>query len=138
MLYKSLLKYGWTPAILMIPSQVLATSSNDPATFSATGALIKTSGMLLLVLAIIYLMAWLLKKQQLPGHTNSRDLNLIESLPLGKNERLCLVKAGDRYLLLGVSANSVNQIGEIPAEQISNPTPAANSWQWAQQFLNRK
>ena len=138
MLNKIPFKYVWLPASLMISSQALAIDVNDPATFSATGALIKTSGMLLLVLALIYLMAWALKKQQLPGHSISRELTLIESLPLGKNEQLCLVKAGDRYLLLGVSANSVNQIGEIPADQISNKTPAATGWQWAQQFLNRK
>ncbi len=131
------LKYGWLSALLVIP-QALATDTYEPVAFSATGVLIRTSGMLFLVLTIIYLMAWLLKKQPLPGRTNSQELSLIESLPLGKSERLCLVKAGERYLLLGVSANSVNQIGEIPAEQISNPTPAANSWQWAQQLLNRK
>ena len=135
---RTFLKYGWLSACLLTCPEAWAADTLTPATFSATEALIKTSGMLLLVLAIIYLMAWLLKKQQRPARTHRRELNLIESLPLGKNERLCLVKAGDRYLLLGVSANSVNQISEIPAEQISNPTHPADSWQWAQQFLNRK
>lgn len=138
MLSKSKLKHDWLAIALITFTPVFAQAADNPATISATGALIKTSGMLLFVLAIIYLMVWLLKKQQQPGQTSQRELTLIESLPLGKNERLCLVKAGNRYLLLGVSASSVNQIGEIPEDQISNPDPAANGWQWAQQFLNRK
>ena len=138
MLSKKKLKHYWLATTLITTTPVLALSADNPASISATGALLKTSGMLLFVLAVIYLMAWLLRKQQHLPQASQRELSLIESLPLGKNERLCLVKAGDRYLLLGVSASSVNQIGEIPEEQISNPTPAASGWQWAQQFLNRK
>ena len=138
MLGKSNLNHCWLLTALFASTRILATGSDSLATYSATGVLIKTSGMLFFVLVIIYGMAWLLKKQQSPGQTDCRDLTLIESLQLGKNERVCLVKAGNRYLLLGVSSGSVNEIGEVPPEQISNPNPAANGWQWAQQFLNRK
>lgn len=135
---KTKLKRNRLAAALFAFAPALALAAENPTSLSATGALIKTSGMLFFVLVIIYLLAWLLKKQQQPGTTRQRELALIECLPLGKNERLCLVKAGNRFLLLGVGTSGVNQIGEIPEEQISNPEPAANGLQWAQQLLNRK
>lgn len=115
-----------------------ATASTEGPVISATGALLKTSGMLALVLALIYGLSWLLKKQNFQSIGQGRHLTLIESMPVGKNEKLCLVKSGQRYLVLGISPGGIHQIDEIPADQMLDSSPANNGWQWAHQFLNRQ
>lgn len=40
-------------------------------------------------------------------------LQLIQLLPLGPRERLALVKAGDRYLVVGITPNGISRIAEF-------------------------
>ena len=118
---------------IYFPAQAVAA---QPDTL-LTSSLIKTTGMLSLIIGLVYGLAWVLQKSQKNLKSGSQHLSLIETLPLGRNERLCLIKSGDRYLVLGVSPQGVSRIDEIPADSISATAPAQNSWQWAQKILQR-
>ena len=118
---------------IIFPVQALAVQPD----ISMTSSLLKTTGMLLVVIALIYGLGWLMRKIQKPQHQHQKHLSLIETLPLGRNERLCLVKSGEHYLVLGITPQGINRIDEIQADAIDNTAPANSSWQWAQQILHR-
>ncbi|MGI9274473.1 MAG: flagellar biosynthetic protein FliO [Endozoicomonas sp.] len=124
-----------TASLLAAPSSLLA---RDDLTGSLTSSLIKSSMMLLLVIAIILAMAWLLRKSQQLHASGQHNMTLLETLPLGRQEKLCLVRSGNKYLLLGVTANGINRLDEIPEDQVETGDSAQNAWHWAQQYLQRQ
>ena len=68
---------------------------------------------LLGVLAVIYALAWWVKKQQgINGYFTSH-MKVIGILPLGRNEKLVLVNVGEEQLLLGVSGQQINLLHKL-------------------------
>jgi len=64
---------------------------------------------LLLVLALIAVLTWLLKR--LPRNTaSSRHIRLIESYPLSPRERLLLVAIGSEHILLACSSAGIQPL----------------------------
>jgi flagellar protein FliO/FliZ len=77
---------------------------------------------LVFVVALIPAAMWLLKRfGAAPGAAaQAAGLKVVAQLPLGARERLVVLEAGDRWLLLGVTAGAVNRVGTLPK-------PAADS-----------
>jgi flagellar protein FliO/FliZ len=68
---------------------------------------------LLLVIAAIPLLLWLVKRiSQLPA-ANNGPLTLAASLAVGPRERIAVVKVADRWLLVGITAGSINTLAEL-------------------------
>jgi flagellar protein FliO/FliZ len=68
------------------------------------------------VLALIPLAMWLLKKLggAQPATAGAAGLRVVTQLALGPRERVVVVEAGDRWLLLGVTAAAISRIGTLP------------------------
>lgn len=47
----------------------------------------------------------------------SRNLQVLERVPIGREEFLTVVRAGQRYFLLGVTPSSVTLLRELDAEE---------------------
>jgi flagellar protein FliO/FliZ len=73
------------------------------------------------VLALIPLAVWLLKR--FGGHRVAplAGLQVVGQLPLGTGQRVVVLQAGDRWLLLGVTAGTITRLGSLPKP----PTEAA-------------
>ncbi len=85
---------------------------------------------LLLILALIIGAAWAVKRFQLLGPRNTGSLRIVSSLALGPKERLLLVEAGERRLLLGVSSAGIVTLDvNSPGRQPAATGPAAFSRQ---------
>ena len=123
-------------------SALLSASSSlqarDDLTGSMNSSLVKSSMMLLLVIAIILTLAWLVRKSQQWHGTRQQNMALIETLPLGRQEKLCLVRSGDKYLLLGVTGSGINRLDEIPEEQVKAGNSTQTAWHWAHQYIERQ
>lgn len=73
--------------------------------------------MLLVVLALIPLVLWTLKKVQTFRPGGARALELAAQLPLGARERVVVVRLGARLLVLGVTPQQVSLLAEAdPAD----------------------
>jgi flagellar protein FliO/FliZ len=51
-------------------------------------------------------------------------MKVVGQLPLGPRERLVIVEAGERWLLLGVTAASINRVGTLPKGALPDAAPA--------------
>ena len=82
---------------------------------------------LLLVLALIPVALWLLKRVGPMQTAQVAGLKVIAQLPLGPRERIVVVEAGERWLLLGVTAAHIQRIGTLPKGELPENTPSFKS-----------
>jgi flagellar protein FliO/FliZ len=78
------------------------------------------------VLALIPVAVWMLKRLGAGSATSHAGLRVVAQLSLGQRERLVVVEAGDRWLVLGVTPSSVNRVGTLPKGELPS-TPAAGT-----------
>lgn len=76
----------------------------------------------LLVVALmlfgLYTVVRALGRGRLVASTDRRLVTVIESTVLAQNTTLHVVKAGDRYYLIGGGSGHVSTLAEVPAEQV--------------------
>lgn len=98
--------------------------------------------MLLLVVALIPVSLWVLKRLQgLQPTRGPRAIELLAQLPLGPRERVTAVRVGQRVLVLGVTAQQVNLLAELEGGVDELPAPDAQSPDFGamlRQFSGRK
>jgi flagellar protein FliO/FliZ len=69
---------------------------------------------LVFVLALIPLAMWGLKRLNPSQGQGAAGLRVVAQLSLGPRERVVVLEAGDRWLLLGVTGASINRLGTLP------------------------
>ncbi|HEU0199611.1 MAG TPA: flagellar biosynthetic protein FliO [Burkholderiaceae bacterium] len=80
---------------------------------------------LVFVVALIPVAVWFLKRLGAGAPVGGAGLRVVAQLPLGARERLVVVEAGQRWLVLGVTASSINRVGTLPKGELPDPTQAA-------------
>jgi len=66
------------------------------------------------VLALIPLALWLLKRFGAGNAAAVDGMQVISQLPLGTGQRVVVLQAGNRWLLLGVTGSSITRLGSLP------------------------
>ncbi|RAU40736.1 flagellar biosynthetic protein FliO [Pseudomonas sp. RIT412] len=80
-----------------------------------------------LVVALIFGLAWLLRRVQAAGPAGNQVIELVGSRALGPRDRLVLVQVGNEQVLLGVSPGSItalhvmNEPVQVPETQHATP-----------------
>ncbi|MCL6270131.1 flagellar biosynthetic protein FliO [Sansalvadorimonas sp. 2012CJ34-2] len=74
---------------------------------SASTQFLNIAGMLAVVLILIVAMAWLSRRLMTGSLKAGRHIKLMEVFPLGRNEKVCLVRVQGKTLLLGVTAQNI-------------------------------
>jgi len=106
--------------LLALPSSVLAAESVTTAATAAAAPAV-SSGVagqltqlvfgLLLVLGLIFFLAWLLRRVQQAGPAGKGQvIELIGSRALGPRDRLMLVQVGNEQILLGLSPGTITAL----------------------------
>ncbi len=95
---------------------------------------------LLVVVGLIFALAWLAKRMPMlgGGAANTPALRVVGSLALGPRERVVVVAVGDTQLLLSVGAGgtrALHTLSEPLPVAVSNPSPFA---QLLAQHLRKK
>ncbi|MEW6243658.1 MAG: flagellar biosynthetic protein FliO [Bacillota bacterium] len=80
----------------------------------------------LIVFAVLGRLALVWYGKNRLGAWGGRRMVLVETLPLGPNRLLCLVRVHDRFLLLGVSEQTVNVLREF--DRIPEPEQDRESY----------
>jgi len=91
-----------------ISDAIIAKTLTTPTLSS--GAIVETLLGLILVLAIIILLAWLIKRTNRFQATANGEMKIIAGLPLGPRERAILLQVGEQQILVGVTAQHVQTL----------------------------
>jgi flagellar protein FliO/FliZ len=94
---------------------------------SAIGGLGEVALALLLVLAAIFVIAWLLRKMRIVGNRVGGAIDVLANVQLGQKERAVLLKVGSTQILVGVAPGQVSTLHVLTEPlEITRP-PAATS-----------
>jgi flagellar protein FliO/FliZ len=83
------------------------TTSAAPSGIASLGQVTLALG---LVLALIFVAAWLMRRLRGFGKTGTGTLDILAELPLSQKERAVLIRVGTRQLLLGVAPGRVTTL----------------------------
>lgn len=81
------------------------------------------TGGLLVVLAIFALCVWAIRQLQSVTQTGGDRLQMVGGLSLGMRERLVLVQAGKKQLILGVTPSRIETLLVLEGEDCLNKNP---------------
>src|SRR5690554_5879378 len=91
---------------------------------------------LLLIIVLIFLLAWFYRKASGGNWLNSGAMRILATLPLGTRERLLLVDVDGTQMLLGVTGQTINCLHVFDEPVISDSeVPASSAFQEKLQAL---
>lgn len=132
---------GFFAAASMLPLSVLAaepaaTAAVAPAAGSGVaGQLAQLVLGLLLVLGLIFFLAWLLRRVQQAGPTGKGQvIDIVGSRALGPRDRLVLVQVGNEQILLGLSPGTITAL-HVLKEPVQVPSSEPASPEFAQRLM---
>ncbi|MDV9034090.1 flagellar biosynthetic protein FliO [Pseudomonas sp. RAC1] len=126
-------------AVLLASEAVLASAAVAPAPAAApapdslSGQLAQMVLGLLLVVGVIFLLAWLLRRMQLAQPRGGQVIEILGSRALGPRDRLVLVQVGKEQILIGHSPGSIEAL-HVLAEPVPVPDSARQA---APEFAQR-
>ena len=120
-----------------MPVQPMATSA---------GSLLQTIFGLTVVLAMLALFAWTMKRFGPRQSTGAAGLRIVSALNLGGRERIIVVEVGDQWIVVGASPGRVNALATMPRQHaepgpatLHPHAPAANSFsEWLKQTIEKR
>lgn len=80
-------------------------------------ALGKTAAVLVLIIALILLCGYVLRRLGPHATRSGVNLKIVASSALGPRERVVVVELEDTWLVLGVAAGQVSKLHELPARR---------------------
>ncbi|MGH8354860.1 MAG: flagellar biosynthetic protein FliO, partial [Pseudomonas sp.] len=106
------------PFLGLLLALPLAALAAEPAAQAVTplagngvgGQLVQLLLGLLLVVGLIFLLAWLLRRVQQIGPRGGQVIKLLASQALGPRERLLLVQVGGEQILLGITPGRITPL----------------------------
>ena len=118
LLLLSLLPFAALPASAMIGTPPVAVTATAAPSWGATGLLQAASG-LAVVLALIFLCAWVARRLGLQKHNSGRLVKVIASTSIGQRERVVVVEIGGTWLALGVTPGQIQSLHTMPAQELA-------------------
>ena len=114
------------------------TPAAEPVRSFAAAGLVQAGWGLAVVIGLIFLFAWVVRRFGLQPSGNGRLLKVVSSVMVGQRERVVVVEIGDAWLVLGVAAGQVRTLHTMPAEKRPDAqAPALNSFGGASAFSQK-
>jgi flagellar protein FliO/FliZ len=109
----------------------------------SSGSIMQILFSLILVLGAVALVAWLMKRLNLPQHGAASLLKVVSGVAVGPRERVVLVEVGDTWLIVGVAPGQVRTLHTMPKGQL--PAQPAHSFgndgkfqMWLKQMVEKR
>ncbi|MGE7959240.1 flagellar biosynthetic protein FliO [Pseudomonas sp. NPDC089530] len=121
------------PLSVLAAEPVAATAAPAVASGGVAGQLTQLVLGLLLVVGLIFFLAWLLRRVQQAGPVGKGQvIELIGSRSLGPRDRLVLVQVGNEQILLGLTPGTIT-----PLHVLKEPVQAPSAEQATPEFAQR-
>jgi flagellar protein FliO/FliZ len=133
----------YSPLIAVAENARPAYTPPPPAAMSS-GSVMQIILSLILVLGLVALVAWLMKRISLPQHGAASLLKVISGVGVGPRERIVLVEVNDTWLIVGVAPGQVRTLhtmpkGQIPAQPAHSFGNADGKFQvWLKQMVDKR
>lgn len=126
------------PATPADPVQIVT-----PSNATAPGSLVQTIFALGLVLALIAMLAWVLKRLGPRAQPGAGNLHIVGALNLGGRERIIVVEIGGQWIVVGASPGRVNALATMPRQEglatlEPHAPPMPNFAQWLKQTIDKR
>ncbi len=83
---------------------------------------------LLAILALIFAVAWLLKRLKLATPRGSNDIAVLQEMSVGPRERIALIRVGNAQVLIGITPSGITALQPLTVPIVFEPravsTPA--------------
>ena len=131
------MKYSMAGLLLALPLSALAAEpvaqvAAAPAVGSVGGQLTQLVLGLLLVIGLIFVLAWLMRRVQRIGPGNGQVIELVGSRALGPRDRLVLVQVVEEQILLGITPGRIT-----PLHVLKTPVDAVKTEAATPEFAQR-
>jgi len=133
----------YTPLLVTAENTRLAYTPPPPVAMSSS-SILQVIFSLLLVLAAVVLVAWILKRINLPHHAAGNLIKVQATVAVGQRERIVLVEINDTWLVVGVAPGQVRALhsmpkAELPASQVSMDSSTNGKFQtWLKQMTEKR
>lgn len=110
----------------------------------SSGSVLQVIFSLLLVLAAVAVVAWILKRINLPQHGAGSLIKVISGVAVGQRERIVLVEVNDTWLVVGVAPGQVRTLhsmpkADLPIPQTETPPGMDGKFQvWLKQMMEKR
>ena len=123
--------------LLSLPGVALAAepAAQAPAAGSGIGGQLAQLVIgLLLVIGLIFLLAWTMRRVQRFGPSGGKVIKIVASQALSPRDRLVLVQVGNEQVLLGMSPGRITPLHTM-AEPVHMPDAEPASTEFAQRLM---
>lgn len=79
------------------------------------------------VIGLMFAMVWFLKKTRIMPGGRHGVMQVVSTMSVSSHERIMIVRTGDRYFLLGVTAHNISCLAEISSEDVEKYTVSPSS-----------
>ncbi len=116
--------------ILMVVFQSQAWAAETAPVISPTASVLKMVMGLAVVLAVLALVSWLVKRM-MPNTSQHSAIKVVGGTSVGSRERVVVLEVADRWLVVGVAQGQVNAIANLEAgtDQTLTATPSETTAQ---------
>ncbi len=111
-------------AAAVTPTATPPTAAVVEPSFSA--GLVQTLFGLIIVLALIWGAAWLLRRLNVGAPSASSAIRIVASQAVGQRERVVLVEIAEHWLVLGVAPGQVSALSTLPKGTLPTPSSTAS------------
>jgi flagellar protein FliO/FliZ len=134
-----------TPGVRSVGPEPALVAAATPAG-PAAGSLIQTIFALCVVLGLLALLAWFMKRYGPKAQAGSAHVKLVGALNLGGRERIMVVEVGDQWIVVGASPGRVNALATMPRQAGADTgatlhphqPPASSFSEWLKQTIDKR
>lgn len=117
--------------LFLLPVSLMAQQSKSEMTTAieplSSTYLLKLTGGLILVVAVIFLVAWFVKKMNLTPQHHSGLIKVIAGLNVGSRERIMLLEIGEEQILVGLCPGRIEKLHTLATPLNTDPVESNSS-----------
>lgn len=112
------------PLLVQAEEAVAPTLTADPL-----GSAGKVAAFLVLILGLIFALAWLVNKTRVGQISGSnKQLHMLAMLPLGTKEKIAIIQAGEQQIVIGITPQNISTLSILDKPiSVEKNTPASFS-----------
>ncbi|MGR6873240.1 flagellar biosynthetic protein FliO [Pseudomonas sp. HK3] len=129
--------------MIFVSAQALATAQTAPALASpivpsSQDQLIQVTLALVVVVALIYAIAWVIKRKQGVQGISNIPMKTIGVLPMGMKEKIILVEVGGKQILLGMTPSNINTLATFDEPIVDETKPQTSFSQKLKDIISQQ